>query len=115
MDKLHYKQRLKYLNAVANYLIGLGYHVEKPHHDDDYLNVWGTVKRRRCFQQIDVFMYECRNGYGGINGVWHQGDHDGVEVFYSNNPDYGLDTRECLEQILDDLKPFKRGKMKETK
>lgn len=108
--KLHYKQEMKYLNVVADYLVSLGYHVEEPDPKHrDLLDVWGTYKGKRCFQEIYVTIYKTDHG---IHGIWHQGDHDGVEMYLDDDPLYGLDTRECLEQILDGLKPFKKGRIK---
>lgn len=51
--------------------------------------------------------YKCGKG---VNGVWHHGEHDGIEMYL--DPTYGLDTRNCLEIILDNLRPFKKGKIK---
>lgn len=109
-EKLHWTQEMKYLNAVADHLIELGYHVEKPNSEyREWLDVWGTYKGRRCYIEIYVNMYKCPHG---INGIWHQGEHDGVEMYMDDHPLYGLDTRNGIETILDDLKPFKKGKIK---
>lgn len=110
--KLHYKQEMKYLNAVADYLISLGYQVEQPDSKNrDLLDVWGTVNGKKCFLEIYVTIYTVPEWNGSINGIWHQGEHEGVEMFLSSDPNYGLDTRNYLEQILDGLKPFKKGKI----
>lgn len=109
-EKLHWTQEMKYLNAVADHLVELGYHVLEPDTEHrDLLDVWGTLNGRRCYVEIYVTMYPCHNG---INGIWHQGEHDGVELYMDNHPLDGLDTRNGIETILDDLKPFKRGKIK---
>lgn len=110
MKKLHYKQEIKYLNAVADYLIELGYQVETPNSKHrDLLDVWGIFNGKQCFQEIYVTMWPCNNG---INGVWNQGEHEGIELYLDNDPIYGLDTREHLPHILNGLKPFKKGKKK---
>ncbi len=106
--KLHWKQEMKYLNAVANYLTSLGYKVNEPDSKNrDFLDVWGSLKGRKCFEEIYVTMYKCGNG---INGIWHQGNHDGIEVYLDPHPLYGLDTRNDLTIILDGLKPIQKKK-----
>lgn len=108
--KLHYKQEMKYLNKVAKYLASLGYHVEAPNTQHrDLLDVWGTFNGRRCYQEIYVKIYACGSG---INGIWYQGENAAEEVFLSNDPNYGLDTRFFPLCILGGLKPFKKGKIK---
>ncbi len=111
MRTLHWKQRLKYLNAVAEHLISLGYHVEQPKHDDDFLDVWGTIKGSRCYYEIYVTMYPCGDG---INGIWDFSEMDeGTEMYLSNDPLYGLDTRWCVSCYFPkNFKPFKRGRLK---
>jgi hypothetical protein len=114
MNKLHYKQKLKYLNAVANHLIECGYHVEEPTHEHDLLDVWGTSGGRKCFVEVCVTMYRCD---GGINGIWDLPSDDenceGREMFLSDDETYGLDTRWSIEGLIaDQIKPFKRGKRK---
>lgn len=110
MKQLHYKQEMKYLNAVADYLIELGYGVVQPTTDyRESLTVWGMYKNTKCHLEISVSMYACHNG---INGVWHQGEHDGIELFLDLLPNgYGLDTRNDIEILFDGLKPFKKGKL----
>jgi hypothetical protein len=110
MKQMHYKKRLKYLNAVADHLISLGYQVNEPTHDHDLLDVWGTIKGRKCYIEIYVTMYECDSG---INGIWHYDDNEGTEMFLSNEPLYGLDTRWCISCYFpDDFKSFKKGKLR---
>lgn len=110
MKKLHYKQEMKYLNAVADHLIELGYQVIEPDTKyRDLLDVWGTYKGKKCFVEIYVTMWPMDHG---INGIWHQGEHEGIELYLDNDPIYGLDVREHLPHILDDLKPFKKKSKK---
>lgn len=112
MKRLHYKQEMKYLNAVAEYLTELGYEVIEPNPKHrDLLDVYGTFNGRRCFVEIYVTMWACDHG---INGVWNQGEHDGIEMYMDNDPLYGLDTREHLPHILDGLKPMKRKSAKKV-
>lgn len=106
MKKLHYKQEMKYLNAVADYLTELGYAVEEPDSKHrNLLDVWGKIQGRKCFQEIYVQMWACGNG---INGVWYQGDHEPIEIYL--DPEYGLDDRNDITIILEDLVPLKRKK-----
>lgn len=114
--KLHYKQEMKYLNAVAEYLVSLGYHVEAPDTKHrDLLDVWGTYKGKRCYCEIYVTIYASEpegNHMGGISGIWSQGDNEPEELFLSNDETAGLDTRFAPMHILDGLKPFKKGRIK---
>src|SRR4051812_32029871 len=115
-NRLHYTQEMKYLRAVADHLIELGYHVEAPDvQNRNLLDVWGTHKGKRCYIEIYATIFPIRSESGwlrGIHGIWHQGEHDGIELYLDLDPLYGLDTRECLSIILDNLKPFKKGKLK---
>lgn len=106
MEKLHYMQEMKYLRAVADHLIAMGYEVEEPSTKHrDLLDVWGTFKGKRCFIEIYVTIHPC---HGGIHGIWHQGEHEGVEIFL--HPEFGLQTSDYIGSILDGLKPFKKKK-----
>lgn len=108
--RLHYRQRLQYMNAVADYLIELGYHVEEPDPRHDRLDVWGTVGGRRCF--IEIYLHAISKDERGTYGVWGAGEAEDEELFLSNDPTYGLDTRFAPMLILEGLKPFKKGKRK---
>ena len=102
--RMHYKTEMKYLNAVAEYLTEMGYDVEAPSSKHrDLLDVWGTLNGRKCFQEIYVTMWPCD---GGVNGVWHQGEHD-VEVFLNEFNE--LDTN-GMTVVLDGLKPLRKIK-----
>jgi hypothetical protein len=119
--KLHWKQEMQYLNGVADLLIAMGYHVEEP--DTKYrewLDVWGTVDGRKCYQEIYVTMYPIVDGgvnknITGVGGIWHQGENEPVEVhLYEQSYDgkpviYEVDD---IGLILDGLRPFKKGKRK---
>lgn len=117
--KLHYKQEMKYLNAIADHLIEIGYEVEEPDTKyRDLLDVWGTWNGKKCYLEIYVDMYPIRNGgskrsLNGIGGIWSQGDHEPVEVhLYDKYYDDKLYLYEIddLVIILDKLKPFKKRK-----
>lgn len=49
--KLHWKQEMKYLNAIADYLTELGYAVTEPDSKHrDLLDVWGTLFGKEGFK-----------------------------------------------------------------
>ena len=101
--KLHYTQEMRYLRAVADYLISCGYDVEEPSTKHrNLLDVWGTVKGKRVFQEIYCTIYPCDNG---INGVWDNGDNDCIEIFLDSDGD--LQSTECLTVTLEGLKPLR--------
>lgn len=117
--KLHWKQEMKYLNAVADLLTNMGYQVVEPDPKyRDLLDVWGMIGGRRCYMEIYVSMWRIENGGSqsnitGVGGIWSQGEHDPVEVhLYEQSYDgkpiiYEVDN---IGIILEDLKPFKKGK-----
>lgn len=98
--------KMKYLNAVAKYLESLGYEVEKPTLKHDLIDVWGRCNDRKCF--VEIYLYGFSVMKNGLYGVWGQGDNEDEELFMSNDPVYGLDTRFAPMLILDDLKPMRR-------
>lgn len=106
--KLHYTQEMKYLRAVADYLIEQGYEVEEPKTKHrDLLDVWGVFKGKKCFQEIYCTIYPQRDG---IHGVWYQGDNESVEMFM--NADGVLQHMDCFSCILDGLKPMPKKSRK---
>jgi len=105
--KIHYKTEMKYLNAVADYIISMGYDVEQPTTKHrDLLDVWGIHKGKKCYIEIYVTIHKLDNG---IIGYWMQGDNENEEAFLSENSTYGLDTRFLPLHILDNLKPLRKG------
>ena len=108
MKNLHYKQEMRYLNAIVNHLVELGFHVEKPDTKyRDILDVWGKMNGRKCFVEITVQMWAHESN---INGVLMYGENDPIEMYLDK--EYGLDTRNSIECILEGLEPFKKGKIK---
>ena len=108
MKKLHYKQEMQYLNAVAEYIQSLGYEVKKPSTNNrDLLDVWGMFKGKKCFVEIYVTIHRVNNG---IMGYWMQGENESEECYLDTTFEYDLDTRFLPLNILDGLKPLNRSK-----
>jgi hypothetical protein len=104
--------KLKYMNAVADHLISLGYEVETPDENNDLIDVWGFTsvkghkRRRRCF--VEIYLHAFSEMDNGLYGIWGQGESDDEELFLSSDPAYGLDTRFFPLSILDGLEPLTR-------
>lgn len=96
--------KLAYLNEVAKYIESLGYEVETPAEEHDLLDVWGKFRGRKCFVEIYLHAFSIMDN--GLYGIWGQGDNEDEELFLSNDPIYGLDTRFFPLHILDGLKPL---------
>jgi hypothetical protein len=87
------KNKLKFMNAIADALTAAGFEVEQPRADCDYLDVWGyeslpgRKRRRKCFEEINGFIYE-HNGhmcsYWSTNQTYDAEDDD-IEVLESRN------------------------------
>lgn len=107
MNSLTKAQRRKYIKAVSEYLIELGYHVS-PDYKRELIDVWGTLNRRRCY--IEIYAMTIHPTANGIHGIWGQGDNEDEELYLDN--ERGLDTRFAPLLILENLKSFKRGRFK---
>lgn len=108
MKNLHYKKEMKYLKAVANYFNENGYEAEEPKtRHRDILDVWGLEGKRKCFEELYVFIYEHR---GYLIGHWHCNDHDGIELVMDHDGD--LIRPWEIGCLLDGLKPLKKVKRK---
>lgn len=101
-------QKQKYMDAVAEYIISLGYEVETADPEHDLLDVWGKYKGKRCY--IEIYLHAFQVMDNGLYGIWGQGDNEDEELFLSSYPTCGLDTRFFPLSILDGLKPIKKQK-----
>jgi hypothetical protein len=108
MKNLHYKKEMKYLKAVANYFNENGYHAEEPNTKHrDLLDVWGFVNKRRCFEELYVFIYEHR---GYLIGCWRGIDEESVELVMDY--DGNLIRPWEISNLLGGLKPLRKVKRK---
>lgn len=98
--------KLKYMKEVAKYIESLGYRVENPTSKHDLLDVWGKFNGKKCF--VEIYLHAFGEYEYGLYGIWGQGDNEDEELFLSNDPLYGLDTRFFPLHILDGLIPLKK-------
>lgn len=105
--RIHWKQEMKYLNALAEYIQSLGYEVEEPSTKHrDILDVWGKIGSKKCFVELYITIYKTDHG---IIGYITNGD-ESEEAYLDLTFGYGLDTRFLPLYALENLKPLNKRK-----
>lgn len=92
---------------MADYFIAQGYEVEVPKTKNDFLDVWGTYKGRKCFQEIYLASQVFETNFG-FYACWSLED-ECAEVTWSYHHEC-IHSYDNFDAILGGLKPFKKKK-----